>query len=93
MRKEEAMRSMFFPNRSQLLIVFEYLKDHTATASMVSEATGIPQKCITWYKRHLEKSGKLWEVRKKRCQITGRQAWYLTTDQRKAPKNDQLNLF
>ncbi|MDI5897017.1 hypothetical protein, partial [Flavobacterium yafengii] len=34
--------------------IFHYLKNHTATASMVSKSTGIPQKCICRYKRDLE---------------------------------------
>jgi hypothetical protein len=79
---------------SQKQTIFHYLQENTATASMVTEATGIPQKCITRYKRDLEKVGRLWEVEKKHCQKTGFLAWYLTTDKNKAPKTQiQLNLF
>jgi hypothetical protein len=79
---------------SQKQTIFNYLQENTATASMITEATGIPQKCITRYKRDLEKIGRLWEVERKRCQKTGFLAWYLTTDIDKAPKSQiQLNLF
>ena len=38
---------------SQLQFVFEYLQLHTATASMVAAAIGVPQKNICRYKRSL----------------------------------------
>ena len=79
---------------NQLQTIFLYLKDHVATASMVTEATGVPQKCITRYKRDLEKAGLLFEVEKKDCLKTGFKAWYLTTNPALAPKApEQLNLF
>lgn len=79
-------------NNSQKLTFLTYLKKQVATASMVSNATGIPQKNITRYKRELEKQNQLWEVCKRYCQITGFRAAYLTTDPNKAPQNNQLKL-
>jgi len=70
---------------TQLQTIFLYLQKNIATASMVTEATGVPQKCITRYKRDLELSGMLWEIEKKACKHTGFKAWYLTTDPDKAP--------
>jgi hypothetical protein len=79
---------------NQLLIVHKYLEEHVATASMVAEATGIYQKNICRYKRDLEKTGRLWEVKKDICKRTGFKASYLTTDQTKATNvNHQLGLF
>ena len=78
---------------TQKKTIFEYLKKHTATASMITEATGIPQKCITRYKRDFEKVGLLYEVAKKHCKQTGFRAWYLTTNPDLFPKSNQLNLF
>jgi len=80
---------------NQLQTIFQYLEEHIATASMVTEATGVPQKCITRYKRDLEKAGRLWETSKTYCEKTGFKAWYLTTNPDKAPKHllTQLNLF
>lgn len=78
---------------SQLQTIFHYLKEHVATASMVSDATGIPQKNICRYKRDLEQAGRLWEIEKKDCQLTGFKAWYLTTDESNAPKSNQLKLL
>ena len=78
--------------KSQFQTIFHYLQHHTATASMVSDVTGIPQKNITRYKRDLELSGRLWEVEKKYCKKTGFKAHYLTTDPNKAPFNNQLKL-
>lgn len=82
-------------HHTQLQTIFQYLQKHTATASMVTDATGVPQKCITRYKRDLEKAGRLWELFKNHCKKTGHKAWYLTTDETKAPKHllTQLNLF
>jgi len=79
---------------SQLQTIFKFLQSHVATASMVAAATGIPQKCITRYKRDLEKAGRLWEVTRTRCKLTGFKAWYITTDPEKAPNSSsQLSLF
>lgn len=79
---------------TQLKTILQYLREHVATASMVSEATGVPQKNICRYKRDLEKAGRLWETTKCICKKTGFKAWYLTTDPDKAPgKSNQLNLF
>jgi len=79
---------------NQLLTIFQYLQKNVATASMVADATGVPQKNICRYKRDLELSGRLWEVEKKLCKKTGFRAWYLTTDPNKAPKfKEQLKLF
>lgn len=74
-------------NLTEEQTIFLYLKDHVATASMVSEATGVKQKNICRYKRDLEKADMLWEVEKKPCKITGFLAWYLTTNADKAPRN------
>jgi hypothetical protein len=79
--------------KSQLKTIFQYLQEHIATASMVSAATGIPQKNICRYKRDLEKAGRLWEIEKKLCKQTGFKAWHLTTNPEQAPFNNQLNLF
>ena len=79
-------------NFNQLQTIFHYLKEHVATASMVSAATGVPQKCITRYKRDLEKVGQLAEVKKDDCQLTGFKAWYITTNENLFPQQIQLKL-
>ena len=66
--------------QSQEKTIFHYLEKHTATATMLTDATGIPQKCITRYKRDFEKAGKLQEVLKAMCKSSGFKAWYLTTN-------------
>ncbi len=71
----------------QLQTIFQYLQEHVATASMIADATGVPQKCITRYKRDLEKGGHLWEIEKKDCKKTGFKAWYLSTNPDKAPNH------
>lgn len=70
---------------TQLQTIFRYLWIHTATAAMTSAATGIPQKCITRYKKDLEKQGLLQEVKKATCLLTGFKAWYLTTNPKLFP--------
>lgn len=81
--------------KTQLKTIFEYLQEHVATASMVSDATGIPQKNICRYKRDLELAGRLWEIEKKLCKKTGFRAWYLSTNPEHKPTHliNQLNLF
>lgn len=81
------------PISGQFKTVFEFLKVTSATSSMVSAGTGIPQKNICRFKRMLEKSGKLLEVGKKRCKETGFDAMYLTTNPKLVQQESQLNLF
>ena len=72
------------PNQShkaQMKVYFEYLKTNVASNSMVTDATGIPQKCLTRYKRTFEKQNLLCQMYRKRCKITSRMVWYLTTNQ------------
>lgn len=78
---------------TQMQTIFDYLKNNIATASMVTDATGVPQKCITRYKRDLEKNGRLAEVKKDYCQLTGFRAWYITTNPDLFPKPQQLESF
>ncbi len=81
-------------HEAQEKIVFDYLLLHVASASMVTDATGVPQKCITRYKRNYEKDGRLVQLKKDRCKITGRKVWYLTTNKNLFPKKPtQLTLF
>jgi hypothetical protein len=79
--------------KTQLETIFDYLQNHVATASMVAEATGVPQKNLCRYKRDLERTGQLAEVKKAVCQLTGFKAWYITTDKSKFPQLAQLTLF
>ena len=65
---------------TQLQTIFHYLREHIATASMVSVETGIHRKSICRFKRELEQAGLLWEIVKTTCEITGYKAWYLTTN-------------
>ena len=78
---------------SQIKTIFNYLSNHVATASMVAEATKIPQKNITRYKRDLEHAGKLVELRKANCEVTRHKAWYITCDSSKFPVPSQLEIF
>ena len=78
---------------TQLKNICVFLQNNVATASMVTDATGVSQKNICRYKRDLEKSGRLWEIEKATCKKTGFKAWYLTTDESIVPKSNQLKLF
>jgi len=79
--------------QTQKKTIFEYLRQTTATASMVSDVTGVPQKSICRYKRDLEKQGLLFETEKKFCKLTGFRAWYLSTNPDLFPKSNQLKMF
>lgn len=80
---------------TQLQTIFTYLRSNICTASMLSKATGVPQKNICRFKRDLEKCGRLAEVRKDYCKDTNSKAWYITTNPTHFPKNKpaQLNFF
>ncbi|WP_281227684.1 hypothetical protein [Flavobacterium aquiphilum] len=85
-------KSKYTLSPSQLKTIFRYLQNHTATASMVSKATGIPQKNICRFKRDLEDAGLLFEVERKLCKLTGFRAWYLTTNPDLFPKSNLKKL-
>lgn len=72
-----------FANQSKRY--FRYLQNHIATNSMVSKATGIPQKNLTRYKREFEDAGLLFEVYKGICKLTKFRATYLTTNKELLP--------
>lgn len=83
-------------HKTELQIFNEYLSKRIASATMVSVATGIPQKNITRHKRFLEDKDLLMEITKKPCKITGRNVQYITTDPdrfQEAQLTNQLNLF
>lgn len=81
-------------HKTQEKIVFDYLQTHVASASMITNATGVPQKCVTRYKRKFERMGLLKQIKRDRCKITGRIVWYLTTNKKLFPKYSlQLTLF
>lgn len=81
-------------HEAQEKIVFEYLLCHVASASMVTLATGVPQKCVTRYKRNYEQAGRLQQIKRDRCQITGRTVWYISTNKDLFSKTSpQLTLF
>ena len=80
---------------AQLIRFYNYLKENVVTCTMASNELAIPQKSLTRYKRTLEQSGLLWQVKKAKCLHTRFQAWYLTTNAEHAPIGSiiQLNLF
>ncbi|KNB61295.1 hypothetical protein AR686_07245 [Chryseobacterium aquaticum subsp. greenlandense] len=85
--------NLVYNQSTQLQKFLDYLQNHVATASMVSEATGIPQKNICRYKRKLETEGRLFEVFKSRCKLTGYFASYLSLKKNLYPITKQLTLF
>lgn len=82
---------------AQLRRFRDFLRENTATCTMVCDTLGIPQKNATWYKRQLEDSGLLVEVFKAPCKHTNRMASYLSTNptiiQEVTKKENQLTLF
>lgn len=72
---------------------FDYLKTTVATNSMVSDATGIPQKNLTRFKREFEEAGVLCELYRTICKKTKYRATYLTTNPDLFPQSNQLKLF
>lgn len=87
--------NIYKTSATQLQTIFEYLSTRIATTTMVSIATGIPQKSICRYKKDLEKRGLLTEIEKKLCRVTKFRAWYITTDKTKFKQivSPQTKLF
>lgn len=65
---------------AELRLFHEFLKNNTATCTMVCETLGIRQKNATRYKRNLEENGQLIEVFTAPCKYTKRLAAYLSTN-------------
>lgn len=65
-------------HENQLKAVYSHLRQHIATATMISKATGIPQKNICRYKRKLERAGLIFQAELGICEETGHIAWYLS---------------
>lgn len=80
--QQHKIQSKVNESNNQLKIIFHYLLKYTATNTMVSYATNVSQKNICRIKRNLEKEGKLQEVERKLCKITGHRASYLTTNKK-----------
>lgn len=80
-------------NINQKTKYFDYLKTTIATNSMVSDATGIPQKNLTRFKREFEDAGTLSELYKGICKKTKHRATYLTTNPALFPQSNQLKMF
>jgi len=78
---------------TQLQTILQFLRTQVATATMVSAATGVPQKNLCRYKRDLEKAGQLAEVKKGICPVTKFRAWFITCDESQFPPKKQLKLF
>jgi hypothetical protein len=79
--------------KSQKQRFLEYLKVNVATVAMVGKAIKVPEKNLTRYKRKLEKIGRLHELEKKTCKVTGSPAAYLTCNPDLFPFNPQTKLF
>lgn len=82
-RKHKAQKKRFY----------NYLKNHVVSCTMASKALRIEQKCLTRYKRQLEKNGSLWQVFKHQCKHTNRRVWYITTNLELIPQSQQTKLF
>jgi len=77
------------PQKKKLL---EYLRTHTCSRWMASEALNLPIQNVTWYARQLEKDGRLWGVRRDKCAISGRIVWFISSNPN-LKDTSQLSLF
>jgi len=86
--------NQFRSHKAQYKEFFEYLQTHIATATMAATALNIYRPNVCYYKRWLESSGKLWELYKGKCKVTGYTAAFITCNPDLAPKRPkQTNLF
>ena len=66
--------------KAQKQIVFDYWLTHTATMSMVSAKTGVPQKNITRYVADFRDEKRITLICKTHCKITGFRAGFYSTN-------------
>jgi len=86
--------NQFRSHATQFKEFFEYLQTHVATATECAVALNIYRPNACRYKRWLEASGRLWEIKKAPCKITGFKAAYLSANPALAPKHSiQPTLF
>jgi hypothetical protein len=74
--------------------IYHFLKEKPATGSMICKATGILHKNLTRHVASLREAGRLIDLGKVRCPVTGFKASLLTTDEKLFPQpgQQQLNL-
>ena len=70
----------------------DFLLKNVATATMAAAALNLYRPNACRYKRWLEEEGKLFELDKGICAVTGFPAKYLTTNPELRPKKKQQNL-
>jgi len=78
---------------TQLKVVKEYLRTNEASRFMVAINTGIPIQNVCRHVETLFNNNSIVVIRKDKCRISGKQAEFLTTDQAKFTKTNQLDLF
>ena len=77
----------------EITLFYNFLSDKVTSCTDASQHLSIPQKHLTWYKRSLQKLGKLAEAGKGLCPVTRKRVQFITTDPNQFPKPQQLNLF
>ncbi len=65
-------------SEAEITAVKNYLMNHVATATMISDALNIYRPNLCRHKRELQKQGILKELYKGFCRVTGWKATYLT---------------
>lgn len=79
--------------KNERQLMFQLLQNQTLTATQISVALHAYRPNICRYKRTLEKSGRLREVKKIICPVTHFPAMTLTCNPELFPQNPQLELF
>lgn len=77
---------------SQLQAFYNYLFRNVCTVAMASKALSISEKNLCRHKATLEKAGRIFIVKREKCEHTGFLANYLSTNPIHAPQS-QMKLF
>ncbi len=78
---------------NQLNMVYQYLKQHTASRFMVAVQTSIPVQNVCRYIKMLRDENRVGVYKIDKCGITGEWVEILTTNPDLFPKSNQLSFF
>ena len=77
---------------SQKVQLYQFLRRNSCSRWMAAERLGIPLQSVTRYVGQLLKEGRLWNVKRGKCAISGRMVWFISANP-ELRNTSQLDLF
>ena len=72
--------------------LYEFWMQNITSRWMASDALNIPLQSVCRYAAKLEQSNRLWPIKRDRCQISGREVWFVSCNPDHRDRS-QLSLF